>query len=419
MNFALVDCNNFYASCERVFNPSLIGRPLVILSNNDGCVIARSEEAKQLGIKMGAPAFKNEAFFRQHGVAVLSSNYALYGDMSARVMAAMRPVVSAMEVYSIDEAFLALDAAHGEDFAREIRARVRQWTGIPVSVGIAPTKTLAKLANRLAKKTPERQGVLDFTRVTDSDAVLSMVPCSDIWGIGNRFSTRLSPMGIHTARDLKYAEMANVRKALGVIGERLARELGGVSCLTLEEIPSDKKGIASAKSFGHPVETLQELEEALATYTARVGEKLRAARLLAGHLSVFVESNRFSATQPQYHAGAQTTFLKPTNQTSVLIAAALDLLRSIYRVGYQYKKTGLFVTAMSPEGAVQLSLFEDRVDKPAGRPLAAIVDQLNRKLGANTIRYASMGTRDTWAMRQNRRSRKFTTRWSELPVAKA
>ena len=419
MNFALVDCNNFYASCERVFNPRLIGRPLVILSNNDGCVIARSEEAKQLGIKMGTPAFKNETFFRQHGVAVLSSNYALYGDMSARVMAAMRPLVSAMEVYSIDESFLALDAAHGDDFAREIRARVRQWTGIPVSVGIAPTKTLAKLANRLAKKTPERQGVLDFTKVPDTDALLAMVPCSDIWGIGNRLSTRLSPMGIHTAKDLKYAEMANVRGALGVIGERIARELGGLSCLALEELPSDKKGIASAKSFGHPVETLQELEEALATYTARVGEKLRAGRLLAGHLSVFVETNRFSVTQPQYHAGAQTTFLQPTNQTSILIAAALDLLRSIYRVGYQYKKTGLFVTAMSSEGAVQLSLFEDREDKPAGRPLAAIVDQLNRKLGANTVRYGSMGTRDTWAMRQNRRSRKFTTRWSELPVAKA
>ena len=419
MNFALVDCNNFYASCERVFNPSLIGRPLVILSNNDGCVIARSEEAKQLGIKMGTPAFKNEAFFRQHRVAVLSSNYALYGDMSARVMAAMRPFVASMEVYSIDEAFLAMDAAHGEDFAREIRARVRRWTGIPVSVGIAPTKTLAKLANRLAKKAPERQGVLDFTRVPDADAILAMVPCSDVWGIGSRLSTRLSPMGIHTARDLKYAEMANVRRALGVIGERIARELGGLSCLALEELPSDKKGIASAKSFGHPVETLQELEEALATYTARVGEKLRAGRLLAGHVSVFVETNCFSSTQPQYSAGAQTALLQPTNQTSVLIATALDLLRSIYRVGYQYKKTGLFVTSMSPEGSVQLSLFEERETKPAGLPLAAIVDQLNRKLGANTVRYGSMGTRDTWVMRQNRRSRKFTTRWSELPVAKA
>ena len=419
MNFALVDCNNFYASCERVFNPRLIGRPLVILSNNDGCVIARSEEAKQLGIKMGAPTFKNETFFRQHQVAVLSSNYALYGDMSARVMEVMRPLVSAMEVYSIDEAFLSLDDAHGEDFAREIRERVRQWTGIPVSVGIAPTKTLAKLANRLAKKTPQRQGVLDFTRVPDADAILAMVPCSEIWGIGTRLSARLAPMGIQTARDLKYAEMANVRGALGVIGERIARELGGLPCLDLEELPATKKGIASAKSFGHPVETLQELEEALASYTARVGEKLRAGQLLAAHVSVFVETNPFSATQPQYNAGAQTTLLQPTNQTSVLIAAALDLLRSIYRVGYQYKKTGLFVTAMSPEGAVQLSLFEEREDKPVAQGLSVIVDQLNRKLGANTVRYGSMGTRDTWAMRQNRRSRKFTTRWSELPVAKA
>jgi len=230
-------CNNFYASCERVFNPRLIGKPVVVLSNNDGCVIARSEEAKLLGIEMGAPAFKNEENFRRNGVHVLSSNYALYGDMSARVMATLRPSAISMEVYSIDDAFLGLDPSQGEPYCRELRAKVRQWTGIPVSVGIATTKTLAKLANRIAKKTPSLKGVFDLTASLDPDAVLARVPCGDVWGIGKRLAERLTVVGIRTALDLKQADMALVRRELGVVCERTARELGGVSCLTLDEAP--------------------------------------------------------------------------------------------------------------------------------------------------------------------------------------
>jgi len=416
--FALVDCNNFYASCERVFNPRLIGRPVAILSNNDGCVIARSEEVKQLGIPMGAPAHQYKATFAKNGVVVMSSNYSLYGDMSARVMETLRPNVPAMEVYSIDEAFLVLEDWQGVDFARELRARVRQWTGIPVSIGIGPTKTLAKLANRLAKKTPELAGVLDIELVKDIDEMLAKVPCGDIWGIGKRLALRLAAGGIHTACDLKYGDSSWVRKTLGVVGERIMRELQGVSCLALEEIPAPKKGIASAKSFGHPVESLEELEEALSTYTARAAEKLRAGRLLATNLHVFVTTNPFASQQPQYSAGAQSA-LAPSNHTPDLITAALRLLKEIYRPNYHYKKTGIFVTGLIAESDIQPDLFNAPSESSQRiNELDRIVDGLNRKLGRNAIRYGSMGVKQEWVMRQENRSRKFTTRWDELPVAK-
>jgi len=417
--FALVDCNNFYASCERVFNPRLAGRPLVILSNNDGCVIARSEEAKRLGIPMGAPAHGHRTVFAAHGVAVLSSNYALYGDMSARVMETLRPNVPAMEVYSIDEAFLALDGGQGADFARWLRARVRQWTGIPVSIGIGPTKTLAKIANRMAKKTPELGGVLDIGIARDIDELLERVPCGDIWGIAARLAQRLAAGGIRTARDLKHAETAWIRKTLGVVGERIHRELQGVSCLALEEIPPPKKGIASAKSFGKPVTDLRELEEALSTYTARAAEKLRAGGLLAGHLHVFLATNPFAPNQPQHHAGAQTALARPTHHTPDLIATALRLLRGIYREGHRYKKTGIFLTELIAGEDRQPDLFEDACGGERRRRIDSVVDSLNRRLGRNAIRYAAMGTDPKWAMRQENRSKKFTTRWDELPEAKA
>ncbi|MEI6071165.1 MAG: Y-family DNA polymerase [Verrucomicrobiae bacterium] len=419
MKIALVDCNNFYASCERVFAPRLIGRPVVILSNNDGCVIARSEEAKALGISMGAPAFKNKETFRRHAVEVLSSNYALYGDMSARVMSVLRSHAPGIEEYSIDEAFLALDDEQGESFAKELRTQVRQWTGLPVSVGIASTKVLAKLANRFAKKTPGLNGIFDLTAAGNPDEILASVACADIWGIGKRLAARLGRGGIHTARDLKRADMAWVRRELGVVGERIARELNGIPCLTLEEMPPPKKGIASAKSFGRPVESLEELEEALATYTTQVAEKLRAGRLLATNVHVFVTTNPFHATQAQYTAGAQTSLLCPSNHTSDLIAAARSLLREIYRPGHRYKKTGVFVTELVPEQCVQLSLFDEPKNAAPRKALQEAVDQLNSRFGKDTVRSGAMGTRQAWGMRQERKSQGFTTRWSELPVAKA
>ena len=415
--FALVDCNNFYASCERVFNPRLIGRPVVVLSNNDGCVIARSEETKLLGIAMGAPAFQNEEIFRRHGVLVLSSNYTLYGDMSARVMTTLRPLATSMEVYSIDEAFLGLEPWQGEPYCRELRAKVRQWTGIPVSVGIASTKTLAKLANRIAKKTPSLQGVFDLTAALDPDAILARVPCGDVWGIGRRLATRLSAAGIQTALGLKQADMAWVRRELGVVGERTARELNGVSCLTLEEAPDPQKGIATARSFGQPIEAIEELEQALATFTARAAEKLRAGGQLAGRIQVHLETSPFRPDQPQYYPVSQTALSEPTSHTPDLIAAATALLRKIYRPGYQYRKVGVFLTELSTEGTAQLPLFGTKSGSATTR-LDSLVDQLNRRYGTNTVRYGSMGFQQQWRMRQERKSRGFTTRWGELLVAK-
>ena len=418
--FALVDCNNFYASCEHVFNPRLVGRPLAILSNNDGCVIARSEEVKQLGVPMGAPAHEHKETFRKNGVVVMSSNYSLYGDMSARVMETLRPNARAMEVYSIDEAFLAMEEWQGVDFARWLRARVRQWTGIPVSIGIAPTKTLAKIANRLAKKTPELGGVFDLALVKNIDETLSKIPCEDIWGIGKRLAVRLAAGGIRNACELKHGDTAWIRKTLGVVGERIQRELQGIPCLELEEMPAPKKGIASAKSFGRPVEKLEELEEALATYTARAAEKLRSGGLVAKQIHVFVTTNPFSAKQPQYSAGADGTLPHPSNHTPDLISAALGLLHEIYRPGHRYKKTGIFLTELVPEEAVQPDFFEppSRVTKRA-KEIDRVVDELNRKLGRNAVRYGAMGLQSAWAMCQENRSGRFTTRWDEIPTAKA
>jgi DNA polymerase V len=368
---------------------------------------------------MGAPAHEHKATFEKNAVVVMSSNYSLYGDMSARVMETLRPCVPAMEVYSIDEAFLALEDWQGAEFARELRARVRQWTGIPVSIGIGPTKTLAKIANRIAKKTPELGGVLDLETVRDIDELLARVPCEDIWGIGKRLARRLAAGGIHTACHLKHGEAAWVRKTLGVVGERILRELQGVSCLGLEEVPAPKKGIASAKSFGKPVESLQELEEALSTYAARAAEKLRSGQLLAGQVHVFLTTNPFASRQPQYNAGAQTSLARPSNHTPDLITAALRLLREIYRPGHQYKKTGIFLTDLLAESDLQPDLFDAATGGGRVKELDRIVDGLNRKLGRNAIRYGSMGVKQSWAMRQDRRSKKFTTRWDELPVAKA
>jgi len=393
MKFALVDCNNFYCSCERVFNPKLIGVPLVVLSNNDGCVIARSEEVKKLGVKMGTPAFENEKMFKANGVQVFSSNYALYGDMSARVMKTLRTMAPAMEVYSIDEAFLELDSSQGSSFAKELRARVRQWTGIPVSVGIGNTKTLAKIANRYAKKNLHLNGVFDLT-VVDADEILSTIECEDIWGIGRRTAAKLAKANINNALDLKHADVPWIRNELGVVGERMVRELNGISCLELEELPPLKKGIASARSFGHQVESLDEMAEALATYIARIGEKLRCQKLLASRMSVFVETNYFRPEQAQYESSAQGTFLNPTNQTSELISKGLDLLRSIYRPGFKYKKTGAFVTHLVDETSVQMTLFENQNQRHR-IALQKAVDGLNKRLGRNVwCRYGSMGVHE-------------------------
>ena len=421
---ALVDCNNFFCSCERVFNPALMGKPIVVLSNNDGCIISRSDEAKALGIPMGAPLHEQQAVIRKHGVHVFSSNYTLYGDMSARVMSILRDEVPAIDVYSIDEAFLQLPEGFTEETARALRAKVLQWTGIPVCIGIGSTKLLAKAANRHAKKNKAvTGGVFDLSVHWDPDGILAGMGTGDLWGVGKTLVLRLKGMGVTTALEFKQADPAAIRKSMGVIGERMLRELNGIPCLELEEMPPDRKGVMASRSFGSPVETLEELEEALANHVARASEKIRSYGLLATRMEVFLRTNRFRKEDPQYCPGVGITLDRPTNSTAELMAAARDLLHRIYRPGYRYKKTGIQLANLVAEDEYQPELF----DRPNTSVIHVdkIVDEINRRLGDAknpVITRASQGTLRSgkgWKMRAERHSPHYTTSWLELPEAKA
>jgi len=422
--FALVDCNNFFCSCERVFNPSLAGVPLVVLSNNDGCIISRSEEAKALGIPMGAPLYEQEQCIADNRVQVFSSNYTLYGDMSARVMSILQDAVPHIEVYSIDEAFLALPEGFGETEAKALRQRVLQWTGIPVCIGIGATKVLAKLANRHAKKNKEQTGgVFDLTQCYFSDLLMGNTPCDALWGVGKRIASRLRGMRIDSVLDFKSADPSAIRKRFGVVGERMLRELNGTSCLELEEVPPQRKGIMASRSFGAPIEELAELREALANHVARAAEKLRRFRLLATHVQVILSTNRFRKEERQYYPVIGLSLATPTSSTSELMAVAGRLLERIYRPGYQYKKTGVMFAPLVPCGAYQPSLFDQQPRQSTA--VDKIVDDINRRLGSPrspVIKRASQGTSLTgkgWQMKSGRRSPDYTTDWRQLPVANA
>jgi DNA polymerase V len=418
---ALVDCNNFFCSCERVFNPALVEKPVVVLSNNDGCIISRSEEAKALGIPMGAPLHQQQEVIWKHGVQVFSSNYTLYGDMSARVMSILRAEVPAIEVYSIDEAFLQLPENFTEESAKALRAKVLQWTGIPVCIGIAPTKLLAKMANSHAKKNRiVTGGVAEITG--QEDGILAGMEAGDLWGVGKKLALRLKGMGITTALEFKQADPAAIRRSMGVIGERMLRELNGIPCLELEEMPPDRKGVMASRSFGSPVETLEELEEALANHVARASERIRRFGLLATQMEVFLRTNRFRKEDPQYCPRINITLNRPTDSTSELMTAARDFLHRIYRPGYRYKKTGIQLMNLVSEEEYQPELFD------APRPrinVDRIVDEINRRLGDPknpVITRASQGTGGQgrgWKMRSGHRSPHYTTDWKELPVASA
>jgi DNA polymerase V len=424
---ALVDCNNFFCSCERVFNPALMGKPIVVLSNNDGCIISRSEEAKALGIPMGAPLHEQQEVISKHGVQVFSSNYTLYGDMSVRVMSILRDEVPAMEVYSIDEAFLQLPNNFTEEHARALRAKILQWTGIPVCIGIGSTKLLAKLSNRHAKKNKALTGgVFDLANYWDPEGIMAATPTDGLWGVGKNLAQRLRGMGVKTALEFKQADPASIRKSMGVIGERLLRELNGISCLELGEMPPDRKGVMASRSFGSAVETLEELEEALANHVARASEKVRRLGLLATRMEVFLQTNRFKKEEPQYSRGIAITLNRPTHSSAELMTVARGLLQQIYRPGYRYKKTGVQLVNLVDEDAYQPSLFD--FNQPKARiDVDKIVDELNRRLGDTknpVITRASQGTERSgsggkgWKMKAERHSPHYTTNWRELPVAK-
>lgn len=414
--FALVDCNNFYASCERVFNPRLNGQPVIVLSNNDGCVVARSNEAKQLGIGMGVPEFMVRDTIRTHRVHVFSSNYALYGDMSQRVMETLQQFCPDLEIYSIDEAFLSLSGFRSKnlsEYAGTIRSTVKRWTGLPVSIGIAETKTLAKIAGDVAKKTPG--GVFDLLTYPNREALLSQTDVSDVWGIGKAHSQLLHQHGIKKALQLRCASDQFIRTHMGIVGLRLVMELRGVSCLELEQCPPPKKGITCARSFGKAITSLKEMEEAVSNYVTRAAEKLRAQKLAVATLSVFLHTNQFKEVA-QY--GNLLTLKLPvaTDTTHELIMAALQGIRKIWREGYAYKKAGVMFLGLVPASQVQADLFDGK-DRTRSKKLMAALDSINERFGSGTLQYASSGIAKEWKATFNCRSPAFTTNWDELPVA--
>jgi DNA polymerase V len=419
--FALVDCNNFYVSCERVFQPHLEGLPVVVLSNNDGCVVARSNEVKRLGLPMGAPAFKWQAFLERHGVRVFSSNYALYADMSDRVMNVLASLAPEIEIYSHDEAFLLFQGSWRRDlkeYAGRIRSEVGRRTGIPVSIGLARTKTLAKLANKLAKTVPGFQGVLDLEGRPDTDRLLSALPVKDVWGIGPRYAALLERHGIRSVLALREANEQWIKKRLTVVGLQTVLELRGIPCIGLEASPPPAKSLRRSRSFGRPVRDLEELREALTVHVHSAAQRLRANEQVAGCLHVFLQTNRFKP-EPQYSAQRSTALTQATNGTQPLLKTALGLLKRIYKPGYAYTKTGVILSDLQPEASRQLSLWEAEPPKREGpKGLMQVMDRINTAYGKGTLQYASAGTERAWEMRRERLSGAFTTSWADIAGVK-
>ena len=420
--YALVDCNNFYVSCERVFNPKLEGKPVVVLSNNDGCVVSRSPEAKAIGIPMGIPVFEIRDVIKAHSVQMFSSNYALYGDMSRRVMETLRQFAPEVEVYSIDEAFLNLTnigACNFTEYAKGIRAIVKRCTGIPVCIGIAGTKTLAKVANRLAKKKSDK-GVLDLTALQESerDLLLSRIPVEDVWGVGPNISRVLKARGIQSAIDLRGADTRWLKARFGIVAVRTVLELRGTPCIPLELQPPHKKNICVSRGFSRPIESLDELQEAVASYCSRAAEKARRSGLAAGFLTVFIHTNHFRENEPQYSNAVNLVLPVATADTSELIHYALQGLSSIFREGFRYSKAGVLLNDLVPARHAQANLFDDR-NRERATKLTTAMDRLNADMGAGTIHYAATGFHGSWKTKFLRRSHRFTTRWSELPVVHA
>lgn len=420
--FALVDCNNFYVSCERVFQPKLKGKPVAVLSNNDGCVIARSNEVKALGIPMGTPAFKHRELFQKHHVRLFSPNFELYGDMSDRVIKTLRPFVERMEIYSIDEAFSCLPvlpASAYTEYGHLIRDTIRQYTGIPVSVGIAPTKTLAKVALELIKRTPEKSGTLDIGTIKDIDQHLAAMPVRDVWGIGHAFTDRLAAMGITTVKDLKYADQRRIKKALHTPGLRTVLELNGTSCLPLEDADAPCKSVLCSRSFSHELTSFQELKEAVSAFAARAGEKLRQEQRTATFLQVFIETNRFR--EKVYYANGKTVALpRASNFTPDLLTAAETALKSIFRAGRNYKRAGVLLSELQKDVGLQPDLFDETgADLLEKRALSmTALDTINRRFGRGTIHFLAEGIGQTWQMKRQLKSPAWTTRLAEIPVVR-
>lgn len=413
--YGLVDCNNFYASCERAFNPSLNGKPVIVLSNNDGCVIARSNEAKALGIKMGVPAYQIKDLVKQYDIAVFSSNYVLYGDMSGRVMSLLADMAPEIEVYSIDEAFLNLAGIKDlQSLGANIVRKVSRGTGIPVSIGIAPTKTLAKMANKFAKKYPAYNRLCIIDTEEKRVRALKLLEIGDVWGIGRRQAAKLEKRGVKTAFDFTQLPGSWVRKNMTVVGERTWKELRGISCIDMETAPPAKKQICTSRSFGKMVEDIDTISEAIATHASTCARKLREQKSFAQSLMVFIHTNNFREDLPQYWKNTIVQLPVPTSDTLEIVHYALEGLRRIFLPGYQYKKAGVIITEITDNA--QLGLF-DSVDREKRERLMQVVDKINGKFQHN-VKLAIQGSGRDWKLKQEQLSQCYTTDINEIIIVK-
>lgn len=414
---ALVDCNNFYVSCERVFRPDLARVPLVVLSNNDGCVVSRSNEAKALGIKMGQPWFECKELAEEHGILAFSSNYALYADLSNRVMSILSDFAPRHEVYSIDECFVDLT---GMPKLREVsyamRERVGMWTGIPVCVGIGPTKTLAKLANHVAKKHPRSKGVFNYNALSEAQKALLLqrIPVEEVWGVGRKLTKRLECHRIRTVQDLKQAHVPTLRAEFGVVMEKIQRELQEVSCIELQEIQPDRQQIIASRSFGKTVTELPILHDALSTFVANACAKLRGQGSHAAVIQVFLQTNRFRKDLPQYMPSLAVPLPYPTNDSLEVNLWASFLCERMFKPEYQYKKAGIMLSEISPVTHRQGDLLEGDVSSNGKLMLA--LDTLNQRFGRGTVKVSTQGAYQDWQMRQERKSPNYTSDWDEVPM---
>ncbi|HBV3503207.1 TPA: Y-family DNA polymerase [Klebsiella pneumoniae] len=420
--FALCDVNSFYASCETVFRPDLKGRPVVVLSNNDGCVIARSPEAKPF-VKMGEPYFKQKDIFRRHGIIAFSSNYELYADMSNRVMTTLEELFPRCEIYSIDEAFCDLTGVRNyrdlTDFGREIRETVLRRTHLTVGVGIAQTKTLAKLANHAAKQWQRQTGgVVDLSNLERQRKLMALLPVDEVWGVGRRISKKLEAMGIKTVLQLADTDIRFIRKHFNVVLERTVRELRGEPCLGLEEFAPVKQEIVCSRSFGQRISTYEEMRQAICSYASRAAEKLRGEHQYCRFISAFVKTSPFALNEPYYGNSASVKLLTPTQDSRDIITAATKCLHAIWRDGHRYQKAGVMLGDFYSQGVAQLNLFDDNAPRQNSEKLMEVLDHLNAKDGRGTLFFAGQGIQSAWQMKREMLSPRYTTRFSDLPVVR-
>ncbi|VTN59975.1 DNA polymerase V subunit UmuC [Raoultella ornithinolytica] len=419
--FALVDVNSFYTSCETVFRPDLQGKPVVVVSNNDGCIISRSAEAKSLGIKMGEPFFKIKNNTYSSRIHVFSSNYALYADLSERVMQTLNETSPSIEIYSIDEAFVNLSGMMNcmplSSFGYEMKNQVLKNTGLIVGVGIAQTKTLAKLANHAAKKWRGTGGVVDLSNIDRQRRLMALTSVEDVWGIGRRISKKLNSMGINTALDLAESSLWVIRKHFNVVLERTVRELRGEQCLELEEFSPTKQQIICSRSFGHRITQYSDMHQAICAYAERASEKLRSERQFCRFVSVFLRTSPHADNEIYYGNQASVKLLIPSNDTRDIINAATNALRRVWVDGHRYMKAGVILTDFFSNGVAQLNLFDDNTQRRNSAALMETIDKLN-KSGKGKIWFAGQGVEKTWAMKREMLSPSYTTRYSDLPVAK-